>query len=50
MDYKEGQYYLYRGIKVRLVKIVGERGIIDLNGTEISVKLSDLSFIFPTAN
>lgn len=46
MEYKEGNFYLYKNVKVKLVKIIGARGIIDLNGQEIGVKLSDLQVIF----
>lgn len=46
MNYQEGAFYLYKNVKVKLVKIVGTRGIIDLNGQEISVNLYELKPIF----
>ena len=46
MKYIEGEIYLYKNIKVKLVKIIGTRGTIDLKGREISVSLFDLKKVF----
>ncbi len=46
MKYIEGEFFLYKNVKVKLVKIIGARGIIDLKGQEITVSLFDLKKVF----